>query len=45
MRTLIHSPLLWRLVGGFAVGTAMTFGLAAQDGAPPSPGAAVEMLS
>ncbi len=32
------SPLLWRLVGGFAVGTVLTFGLSAVGQPTPPPG-------
>ena len=36
MRTL-HSPILWRLVGGFAFGTALTWGLAIVGDPAPMP--------
>ena len=46
MRTLLISPTLWRLLGGFAVGAVMTLGLSVgQDPAPTYEGTTLEVMS
>ena len=46
MTTMISSPLLWRVLGGFAFGTALTLGLGTLGDAPqPLTGVQVELTS
>lgn len=46
MRTLIISPVLWRVLGGFAVGTLLTFGLSVgHEGALVPYGTTMELSS
>ncbi len=46
MTTMMASPLLWRVLGGFAFGTILTLGLGALGDAPPPPtGVQMELAS
>lgn len=46
MSQLLHSPFLWRIVGGFVFGSVLTLGLGTLgETPPPSTGATVELSS
>ena len=46
MATVMSSPLLWRVIGGFAFGTILTLGLGTLGHAPPpSTGVQLEVRS